>query len=85
MGHDPICDCECHRPDKTPGMQPHTEVEVDEIPNCDFCTSPAVYDGRTSLGAWGFMCEKHFKDYGVGLGLGLGQKLKNKNGTQNKK
>jgi len=53
---------------------------VSELPNCDFCmiggvTEPAEYDGKTKQGPWGYMCQQHFDQYGVGLGLGLGQKL----------
>ena len=55
--------------------QKHTSVEVVEVPKCDFCSSKAVYDGKTNLGPWANMCENHFSQYGVGLGLGKGQKL----------
>lgn len=65
---------------------PHTEVEVSEIPQCDFCAEAAkaggrgsalaVVDGRTVYGAWAYMCEAHFRRFGVGLGLGQGQRLK---------
>jgi len=53
---------------------------VSKLPNCDFCTAegvtePAEYDGKTKRGPWGYMCQQHFDQYGVGLGLGLGQKL----------
>ncbi len=49
-------------------------------PKCDICKnlgmySEALYDGKTMYGLWAYMCEKHFKDYGVGLGTGRGQKL----------
>lgn len=58
----------------------HTEVEVTELPQCDFCKTEglgnlAAYDGATTLGPWAFLCERHFDTYGVGLGLGRGQKL----------
>ena len=57
-----------------------TEAVVFEIPNCDLCkqngkTTPAVYDGATNMGPWGYMCEGHFRQFGVGLGEGRGQKL----------
>ena len=62
--------------------KPHTEVMVDQLPNCDFCKQnplipyqAAHYDGKTKMGPWAYMCEEHFKQYGVGLGLGKGQKL----------
>lgn len=34
------------------------------IRTCDFCKLPAKYDGKTKLGPWAFMCEKHFKQLG---------------------
>lgn len=54
-----------------------SETTTDNIPFCDFCKekTPAVVDGKTTLGPWGGMCPNHFKQYGVGLGLGYGQKL----------
>ena len=52
------------------------EVLVNEVKGCSFWSEKAIVDGRTKMGAWAFMCEKHFKKYGVGLGLGKGQKLK---------
>jgi hypothetical protein len=51
------------------------EAVVTKIPPCDFCGQPAVYDGKTKYGPWGFMCIQDFRMFGVGLGLGLGQKL----------
>jgi hypothetical protein len=35
----------------------------------------AAYDGKTTLGRWGFMCEPCFQEYGTGLGTGIGQRL----------
>ena len=45
---------------------------------CDLCHEPfttesKIYDAKTTQGPWGFMCEKCFKDYGIGLGTGRGQ------------
>ena len=58
---------------------PHTEAEVLELPNCEFCAdgkTPATYDGKTTFaGKWAYMCEVHFQQFGVGLGLGKGQRL----------
>jgi len=57
------------------------EVIVLELPPCDICeiegAAPqlARYDGRTRSGRWAYMCEHHFRSYGIGLGLGRGQKL----------
>lgn len=56
-------------------MKTHREVKVSRLPDCDFCNSPAQYDGKTVIGPWANMCEVHFKQYGKGLGLGKGQKL----------
>jgi hypothetical protein len=53
----------------------HTQVTVPKLPKCDFCDERALYDGKTTVGPWGYMCRKHFREYGTGLGLGKGQKL----------
>ncbi|GAI16749.1 unnamed protein product [marine sediment metagenome] len=58
------------------GMDPTTEVYVQELPKCSFCDAQALYNGRTIFGAWGYMCEGHFQLYGIGLGTGKGQKLR---------
>lgn len=47
---------------------------------CDFCKEEgteelATFDGKTCFGTLAFMCNKHYKVYGVGLGLGRGQKI----------
>lgn len=58
--------------------EPHTQVEVIELPKCDFCKAnptAAAYHGKTTFGPWGYMCDTHFQHYGIGLGLGKGQKL----------
>jgi len=47
-----------------------------ELPKCSFCEDRAKYDGKTIYGSWAYMCEKHFKEYGVGLGVGRGQRLR---------
>jgi len=59
-----------------------TEVEVDKLPQCDFCKQDplvpyqaAYFDGKTKMGPWAFMCREHFKQFGVGLGTGKGQRL----------
>ncbi len=61
---------------------PHTQVEVARIPACDLCKlaginppHPAAYDAATRQGPWGYLCEQHFTDHGLGLGLGRGQRL----------
>ena len=50
-------------------------TKVSKLPKCDLCSKEAKYDGKTKFGQWGYMCEEHFKSYGIGLGLGKGQKL----------
>ena len=49
---------------------------VDELPKCNWCREPAEYDGKTIFGPWAYMCEEHFREFGIGLGTGVGQKLK---------
>lgn len=56
------------------------EVEVAELPPCDFCAAVSFYrlaiiDGKTKQGPWANMCSLHFAQHGVGLGTGLGQRL----------
>ena len=36
----------------------------------------AKYDAKTKMDPWAYMCEPHFKAYGIGLGVGKGQMLK---------
>jgi hypothetical protein len=43
--------------------------------DCDLCGAPAKYDGKTVMGPWAYMCEKCFKENGIGLGVGKGQIL----------
>lgn len=52
-----------------------TKVLV-ERPPCDLCNQrPAAIDGKTTFGAWAYMCVPCHEQYGVGLGLGKGQRL----------
>jgi hypothetical protein len=54
------------------------EVKVDYIPVCDLCADGetiAVYDAKTIMGPWAYMCAYHFRFVGVGLGTGKGQRL----------
>jgi hypothetical protein len=54
----------------------YIETYVTKKNKCDFCEKQAHYDGRTNQkGIWAYMCEDHFRQYGVGLGLGKGQRL----------
>lgn len=34
-------------------------------PKCDFCDKEAIYDGKTKLGPWAYMCEEHKNVMGV--------------------
>ena len=63
-----------------------TKVEVDELPDCDFCKHTkntngegtvfkAQFDGATIGGPWAYMCPMHFARHGVGVGTGMGQQL----------
>jgi hypothetical protein len=57
-----------------------TLVKIPEARNCDFCKeegleNEAKYDGKTIYGSWAYMCELHFKQFGIGLGIGRGQEL----------
>jgi len=57
------------------------KVAVLKLPPCDLCKLEGVrpriarYDGKTRSGQWAYMCEDHFRWYGIGLGEGRGQKL----------
>lgn len=42
---------------------------------CDFCNATAVYDGKTLIGPWAYMCEAHFKQCGINV-KGMYNKLK---------
>jgi len=39
-------------------------VQIDELPKCQFCCDPAVYDSKTVFGPWAYLCEKHQRQYG---------------------
>ena len=57
-------------------MRKVTEVLMSVLPKCVFCEQKAAYDGKTLIGPWAYMCERHWLAHGAGkLGLGLGQKL----------
>lgn len=67
-------------------MTPKREEDtayLPELPMCDICQVilgipdvTAKYDGATKEGPWAYMCERHFRTWGVGLGIGRGQRLK---------
>lgn len=56
-------------------MKKGTQTSVSRLPKCDFCGDEARYDGKTTMGPWGYMCHSHFIRFGSGLGTGLGQQL----------
>lgn len=61
-------------------MKNYTEVKVYNTKYCDLCqvigkTTVALYDAKTKMGPWGYLCKTHFQEQGIGLGLGKGQKL----------
>lgn len=38
---------------------------MDKLPKCDICkTETAKYDTKTVFGAWGYLCENCYKQYG---------------------
>ena len=54
----------------------HMTIKVKQLQQCDFCKTPAKYDGKTTMGPWAFMCQEHWNQHGPGhTGLGLGQEL----------
>lgn len=34
-------------------------------PKCGFCDKEATKDGITTLRHWAYMCDEHFKEYGI--------------------
>lgn len=72
-----------HRSQEHVGTTAGTETTwTGPRPSCDLCKYmdgkdgvPAQYDGKTTMGPWAAMCEKHFKSHGTGLGTGNGQKI----------
>lgn len=43
---------------------------------CDVCNKDwSLYDAKTKMGEWAYMCLHCYKIYGIGLGLGKGQKI----------
>lgn len=56
------------------------EIIVKVLPDCDVCKMKNVkreahYDAKTKMGSWGYLCEEHFGEMGIGLGTGFGQRL----------
>lgn len=61
-------------------MKQGTETIVSQFPACDLCRaqgkySEARYDGRTSIGSWAYMCDRHWASEGAPIGTGQGQRL----------
>lgn len=43
--------------------------------NDDGSVTRAEFDAKTTEGPWAYLCDEHFRQFGVGLGTGLGQRL----------
>ncbi len=61
-------------------MREKTVLKVHKIPKCDICLSDgvekdAVYEAKTNLGPWAFLCEKCFNEVGISLKMGLGRRV----------
>lgn len=52
-----------------------TSVTVRSLPACAVCGQTARYDARTKQGPWAYLCEGHYRAFGIGLGPGRGQRL----------
>ena len=50
-------------------------VKVSSLGKCDFCERTSHYDAKMYTGPWAYLCEQHFRAWGVGLGTGRGQRL----------
>jgi hypothetical protein len=42
---------------------------------CQFCPIPALFDAKTVMGPWAYLCSTHMEAFGIRLGMGLGQRL----------
>jgi len=51
------------------------EVLLPEIPDCDFCGKPALYDVPTKMGPWAYLCSDCFKKY-AGRNKEIGYKIR---------
>jgi hypothetical protein len=56
----------------------HTELPTSQPRKCDFCTLDAVFDAKTMMGPWAYMCSMHMEAFGIRLGMGLGSKIDNR-------
>ena len=57
-------------------------VKLEERKLCDVCKLlgvPAIeyaeYDANLTLGAWAYVCEAHYNEFGRGMGIGRGARL----------
>lgn len=57
-------------------------VFVSTLPPCDLCkgsgkVNDAVYDAKTTLGPWAYLCAAHWNSHAAvhKLGTGIGQRL----------
>jgi hypothetical protein len=68
----PVCDG-----DMVGGRCSGHAVVIDARPMCDLCAdgTRAIYDAASRQGPWGYMCQRHYDQFGVGLGTGRGQRL----------
>lgn len=49
--------------------------DLADKPRCDFCGRLAVYDAKTIMGPWAYVCQKHFDQLAVKEPAGLYTKL----------
>ena len=38
--------------------------DIKILQHCDFCKAIAVYDAKSHMGPWAFMCEEHYQQFG---------------------
>ncbi len=51
-------------------------VVVDKLPPCNFCEDEAIYDGKTIMGPWAYMCQPCWDRNSLRVtGVGFGQRL----------
>jgi hypothetical protein len=52
-------------------------VRVVKFPKCAIrgCRAESHFDGKTKMGDWATMCDKHFLEFGIGVGSGKGNRL----------
>jgi len=52
-------------------------IQKDTLPKCDIpgCNEEAHYDDKTKMGPWGFLCERHEREFGMGIGTRLEKRV----------